>query len=634
MKHTQFSVIAIVLTVLLVESRVVAQDQFPTEVYFGDTHLHTSFSPDAYLMGNRTTSPDTAYRYAKGLPTVHPYHQAKIQIGTPLDFLVVSDHAEYMGAVQMVFDADPLVANTETGKRLKGYSDAGEPQKAFAEIIASINSMQPLDEINNEKIRSTVWQETVDAAERHNEPGRFTSFIGWEWSSIPNGANLHRVIFQRGGRETAEKYLPYSSINSDVPEDLWAFLDRTASSTGAEFIAIPHNQNISAGLMFPLSKSDGSPIDKAYANSRMRWERVVETTQIKGDSETHPNLSPTDEFADFETYDHLIKTAGGDDKSLFGDAFLGTLSEEDRAYIEANSERAAQVGDYSRTALMRGLAIAARIGTNPYQFGLIGSTDSHTAMSSYEENNFWGKMAVDSIPKNTFDPSQVVVPPHSYGIDMGAAGLAAVWAQENTRESIFDAVHRREVYATTGPRLRVRFFGGWDFRKKDAKTSDLAGVGYKKGVPMGAELSNGPQGKSPTFLVHALKDPNHATLDRIQIIKGWVDSEGLPHEAIFDVALSDGRSAGKDGTVPPVGNTVDVATARWSNSIGDVELTAMWIDPEFDPSLSAFYYARVIQIPTPRHSLYDAVALDRPHPEEFPTSIQERAYTSPIWYTP
>ena len=606
-----------------------------TEVYFGDTHLHTSYSPDAYLMGNRSAGPDTAYRYAKGIPVVHPFHRAKIRIGTPLDFLVIADHGEYMGVVSKVFAGDPLVANTETGKRWKAWADEGNPQKAFAEGIKSINTGEPSPDFENDEVRSSVWGEIIDAAERHNDPGRFTAFIGWEWSSTPDGANLHRVVFQREGGKAAKKYLPFTSFDSARPEDLWRWLDTTSKAAGASFVAIPHNQNISKGLMFPLADSDGKAITKAYAESRMRWEPIVETTQIKGDSETHPILSATDEFADFETYDHVIEVGERMEVQLFGDAFLGELSDEDRKYLKKHAKRAAKAGDYTRSALKRGLAIEARIGINPYKFGLIGSTDSHTGMASYEEDNFWGKVGIDSTPENTLDPKKVIIPPKSYGVDMGAAGLAAVWAEKNTREALFDAFRRKETYATTGPRLRVRFFGGWDFIEDDADASGLGEAGYKKGIPMGGDLMKGPNGKSPTFLIQAIKDPNHANLDRIQVVKGWVDKKKMmSHEKIYNVALSDGRKVSWRGKVKPVGNTVDLKTATWKDTIGDVQLATVWTDPDFDPSLSAFYYVRVLQIPTPRHTLYDAVALGRAHPKGYPATIQERAYTSPIWYTP
>ena len=605
-----------------------------TDVFFGDTHLHTSYSPDAYLMGNRNTTPDSAYRYAKGLPTVHPLHRAKIQINNPLDFLVVAEHAEYMGVIPMVFEGDPRVAQFEIAQRLKGFSDAGEPQRAFAELISQVNAGQADPNLNSVDIRTSVWEEVMAAADRHNEPGEFTAFIGWEWTSTPDGANLHRIVFQRGDGNTAREYLPFTSFDSSAPEDLWDWLDMTSETVGENFVSIPHNQNISKGLMFPLAKSDGTAIDRAYAESRMRWETIVETTQIKGDSETHPSLSPADEFADFEIYDHAIEVGGTAEVSMFGDSFLGELSDADRAFIVENSERVATAGDYSRSALLRGLAIEERVGANPYKFGLIGSTDSHTGSSSYEEDNFWGKMALDSIPENTFDPSKIVVPPHSYGIDMGAAGLAAVWAEENTREAIFDAFRRKETYATTGPRMRVRFFAGYDFDMEDAYSSRLAEIGYEKGVPMGSDLTNSRNDEAPSFLISAVKDPDHANLDRIQVIKGWVDEDGLPQEEIYNVAASDGRRINRRGNVDPVGNTVDIDTATWSDTIGDAQLTTVWQDPDFDPDVSAFYYVRVIQIPTPRHSLYDAVALGIDHPDDYPTTIQERAYTSPIWYAP
>jgi len=605
-----------------------------TEVFFGDTHLHTSYSPDAYLMQNRTADPDTAYRYAKGLPVVHPYHRAKIQIKTPLDFLVVADHGEFMGVIPKLLQGDPLFADTDIGKRYLKMFKEGKETEVFGELIGFVNTLKPPPSLNSEKVNRSVWTEIMDAAERHYDPGKFTTFLGWEWSSTPAGANLHRVIFIREGKANGAKFLPYTSFNSPKPEELWKWLDATSKDTGTNFVAIPHNQNISKGFMFPIADSDGKPITKAYAESRMRWEPIVETTQIKGDSETHPILSPTDEFADFETYDHYIEVGEGKSIPLFDDAFLGKLSDKDRKYVAKHKDRTAKVGDYSRAALMRGLAIKARIGANPYKFGMIGSTDSHTGMSSSEEDNFWGKMGLDSTPENTLDPKKLLVPPKTYGADMGAAGLAAVWAEKNNRESIFDAFRRKETYATTGTRIRLRLFGGWDFAPADAQAKSPADIGYKKGVPMGGDLSKAPKGKAPTFLIRAVKDPNHANLDRIQIIKGWVDKDGKPHEKIFNVAASDGRKVGKRGKVKPVGNTVDLKTATWTDSIGDAQLAAVWKDPEFDPGRDAFYYVRVLQIPTPRHTLYDAVALNKPHPKQYPATIQERAYSSPIWYTP
>ena len=601
-------------------------------VYWGDTHLHTSYSPDAFLMGNQTADPDTAYHYAKGLPVIHPYHRARIQIHTPLDFLVVSDHGEFMGVIPNILKDNPVVANTETGKRYKKMFAEGKSIEVFGEIIGQVNKVTPINpELHNEDISRTVWGEIMSASDRHNEPGKFTAFMGWEWSSTPGGANLHRVVVMREGKEKGEQFIPYTSLDSDKPEDLWKWLDNTTAKTGANFIAIPHNSNISQGLMFPLQDSEGNVISKEYADTRMKWEPLVEMTQIKGDSETHPNLSPTDEFADYETYDHLIAVEGAEARNMFTDGFLGQLSEQDRELILKNKQQVAKAGDYARSALKRGLVIEDRIGVNPYKFGMIGSTDSHTAMASAEETNFHGKMAIDSTPETKAKD----VIPGTPGWDMGAAGLVAVYAEQNTRESLFDGMKRKEVYATTGPRIQLRFFGGWEYLASDVSASDRVAIGYKKGVPMGGELSKALAGKAPTFMITAMKDPVDANLDRVQIVKGWVDKEGAPQEKVYDVALADGRSVGADGKVVPVGNTVDLKTGKYTNSIGDAQLATVWTDPEFDPGLRAFYYVRVLQIPTPRHTLFDTIALGmEPKESGNPATIQERAYSSPIWYTP
>jgi hypothetical protein len=509
---------------------------------------------------------------------------------------------------------------------------AGKEIEVFGELIAQVNGVIPVNpDLNSPEVSRTVWGEIMDAADRHDDPGTFTAFMGWEWSSTPNGANLHRVIVMREGRETGDQFVPYSSLDSDKPEDLWRWLETTSQATGGHFLAIPHNSNISQGLMFPLQDSFGNALTPEYARRRMKWEQIVEMTQIKGDSETHPRLSPTDEFADYETYDHLIAAEGAESQFVFGDGFLGQLTSQQRELLESDVERVAKVGDYARGALIRGLLLEAEIGANPYKFGMIGSTDSHTAMASAEEDNFHGKMALDSMPET----KSADIIPGTPGWDMGAAGLVGVWAEEYTRASLFDAMQRKEVYATTGPRIQVRFFGGWDFRQEDERRADVARIGYEKGVPMGGDLTAPPEGRVPTFLIIALKDPVDANLDRIQIVKGWVGDGGLPKEKVFDVAWSDGRARGADGKLPPVGNTVDVRTGRYANSIGDVQLVAVWADPEFDSSKGAFYYARVIQIPTPRHTLFDAIALGiDPVETGHPATIQERAYTSPIWYTP
>ncbi|MGE0820605.1 MAG: DUF3604 domain-containing protein [Candidatus Binatia bacterium] len=579
-----------------------------TSLYWGDTHLHTAYSPDAYVLRNQSTDPDTAYRYAKGLPVVHPYHRARVQIHTPLDFLVVSDHSEYMGVMPNLFakDPDPALAGTNKGKELLQIAKEGRFTDIGMFIIRTINESKPDPELNSENVRRTMWNKIIDAAERHNDPGKFTTFLGWEWTSTTGGANLHRIVFLKEGKTVGEKFLPYSAFDSDKPEDLWQWLDTTSQQAGASFISIPHNSNLSKGLMFAENDSAGRPITAEYARTRIKWEPVVEMTQIKGDSETHPVLSPSDEFADYERFEFLIDVSTGKLPK-------GTPGK----------------GDYIRSALQRGLEIDSKIEVNPYKFGLIGSTDSHTALSSAEEDNFHGKFALDSIPEH-IDKD---VAAGLKGYDMSAAGMVAVWATENTRAAIFDAFQRKEVYATTGPRIQVRFFGGWEYQALDAQAKDVASVGYKKGVPMGGDLTKAPEEKAPSFLIHAVKDPIGANLDRIQIIKGYLDQEGTAHEKIYNVALSDGRKE-TNGKVPHVGNTVDLKTARYTNSIGDAQLATVWTDPDFDARTRAFYYVRVLQIPTPRHSLYDTVALGVEHSKDYAATIQERAYSSPIWYTP
>ena len=588
----------------------VVLDAEPTRVYWGDTHLHTSYSPDAFFFGNTTADPDTAYRYAKGLPVIHPYHKGRIQIETPLDFLVVADHAEMMGVPFQIARGDERVTKTASGQRLAQMMAAGKGQDVFVEFLGRINSGSPYDDLNTEEIRRSVWSETVSITERHNQPGQFTSFIGWEWTSTPGGKNLHRVVFTPQGGDVAEKFIPYSAFDSDKPEDLWNWLATTSAQSGADFVAIPHNSNISGGLMFNDVDSEGRPITAEYARMRMKWEPVIEVTQIKGDSETDPILSPNDEFADYEPFMHV-------------------LDSED---LGSGAKPELGPGDFARTALGRGLEIEAEVGANPYKFGMVGSTDSHTGMASAEEDNFHGKTAYDSIPENRFNSFLGV---EGFGSDMSAAGLAGAWSPVNERRALFEAFRRKEVYATTGPRIRVRFFGGWDFDDGDADRPGVARIGYDKGVPMGGDLTQGPEGRAPSFLMYAIKDPRGANLDRIQVVKGWLDAEGKAQEKVYDVAWSDERVRGEDGSLPKVGNTVDLATGKYTNDIGDAQLSEAWEDPDFDPAVRAFYYLRVLQIPTPRHTLYDAIALGM-DPEEtgHPATIQERAYSSPIWYTP
>ena len=576
-----------------------------TQLLWGDTHLHTSYSFDAYTLGNTTADPDTAFRFAKGLPVVHPGHRARVRIDRPLDFLVVSDHAEGLGAMAELAAGNPLLVNNEYGKRWQQMLADGQLNAVFGEIVQlGTESPQTIGFLNDERVFRSAWEHIAATADRHNDPGKFTAFIGWEWTSTPDGLNLHRIIFTPDGKEKAVQYLPFSLNDSEKPRDLWNWLARTASEVGTDFIAIGHNSNLSNGRFFPLEDEDGLPIDVEYAKLRERWEPVEEMTQYKGDSETHPLLSPSDEFADFERYKHLLDG--------------GPLE-----HVE---------GSYVRSGLIRGLQLQGELGINPYKFGMIGATDSHTSLSSAEEDNFLGKYAQDSVPETKAKETV----PGSYGWDASAMGFAGVWATANTREAIAEAFRRKEVYATTGPRIQLRFFGGWDFRARDARARELADVGYDKGVPMGGDLAGAPRGKAPTFLISAVKDPLDANLDRVQVIKGWVATDGSAQERVYDVAWSGDRRPGDDGRLPSVGSTASLETGNYANSIGAAELTTVWSDPDFDPALRAMYYVRVIQIPTPRHTLLDTIALQEP-PEAaggHASIIQERAYSSPIWYTP
>lgn len=592
---------------------------------WGDTHLHTSYSFDAFLNGNRTADPETAWRYARGYPVIHPYNRTRVRIGTPLDFLVVSDHAEFYGGIGDIYfdgiqDPDPNLLERLVywwnEREIRQAIDSGEGPAYFADLLPELedpvtaaarwvedNAGAPP---GADLSAANAWHRMIETAQRYDEPGVFTTLVGWEWSSIPGGANLHRVVFTDADAEQARAFMPFASTDSPYPEDLWAWLEATSTRIGARFVAIPHNSNISRGTMFSDRTLRGEAMDADHARRRQRWEPVVEITQIKGDSETHPALSPEDPFADFEFYPWYIVRERTDD------------------YVAAPA-------DYVRGGLRTGLELEARIGVNPFRFGVIGSTDSHTALSSAEEPNFWGKMAYDSIPENKQGYSIAGGPT---GWTMQAAGLAAVWAEDNTRGAILDAFQRREVYATTGPRIRVRLFAGPDFDVEDLEAPDHARRGYARGVPMGGELRADPEGRAPVFMLRAERDPASAPLDRVQIVKGWIDSDGRSHERVHDVVWSGARRRGPDGRVPAVGDTVDRALGTWEETIGAPVLTALWRDPDFDPAQAAFWYLRALEIPTPRHAQLDAIALGLDAPTEGPATIQERAYSSPIWYRP
>jgi len=592
---------------------------FPTNVYWGDTHLHTGMSMDAGAFGARLT-PEDAYRFARG-EQLTSSTGLQVKLSRPLDFLVVADHSDNMGFFPRLFAGDPQLLADPTGKKWYDMVQAGgqEGVEAAVEIIVAFSQNKfpaALASLPGSDAYRSAWEETVEAADKYNDPGRFTAFIGYEWTSNTGGNNLHRVVIYRDGGDKASQMEPFTTLKplgSDNPRDLWKWLAAYEDKTGGSILAIAHNGNLSNGIMFPMIESfTGKALDKVYAETRSKWEPLYEVTQIKGDGETHPFLSTDDEFADYETWDQ-------------GNLDLSVPKKDDMLQYE-----------YARSALGIGLQLEKKLGTNPYKFGMIGSTDSHTGLATAEEENFFGKHSgAEPGPKRWEHPMAQIGDKKYEGWSMVGSGYAAVWAKENTRKALFDAMMRKETYATTGPRMLVRFFGGWDFTDADAQNRLPANVGYSKGVPMGGDLKNAPAGKAPTFLVAALKDALSGNLDRIQIVKGWVDGRGQRQEKIYDVAVSDGRTIGADGRCKtPVGNTVDVANATWTNTIGAPELIAVWKDPDFDPKQRAFYYARVIEIPTPRWTAYEAKFYNIKMSSEVPMATQERAYTSPIWYTP
>ena len=593
-----------------------ADRDFPSNVYFGDTHLHTDLSMDAGAFGNRLGL-DPAYKFARG-EQVESTNAGPVRLSRPLDFLVVADHSDNMGFFPDLVAGAPFILEDPTGKDWYERIKAGQGVGVAIELIGlfSQDKFPPaLTYTPDSAPYKAAWAKTVEAAERYNEPGLFSALIGYEWTSMIRGNNMHRVVVYRDGGDKGGQMVPFTTVapqGSIDPRDLWQWLANYEKTTGGKILAIAHNGNLSNGLMFPIKEEyDGKELDVDYVNQRARWEPLYEATQIKGDGETHPFLSPNDEFADYETWD------------------IGNLD------VSQAKTDAMLAGEYAREALKRGLELEAKLGTNPYKFGMIGSTDSHTSLAAVEENNFFGKHSgAEPSPGRMMHPFMKNETGTIMGWQMVASGLAAVWAKENTREALFDAMERKEVYATTGTRLAVRFFGGWDFTPTDINNREPAFAGYGRGVPMGGDLPPNKAGaKAPSFMVYALRDPIGGNLDRIQIIKGWYDGT-QQHEKVYDVAWSGDRKPAKDGKVPAVGNTVDAKTASWTNTIGASELGTVWEDPDFDPKQRAFYYARVLEIPTPRWSTYDAFRFNVPIPEGAPVSTQERAYTSPIWYTP
>ncbi len=590
------------LFALLISNPALAQQQRNPErnAYYGETHIHTSWSFDAYVFGNTKAGPEDTYKFAIGQPIDHPAGY-KVKITRPLDFMAVTDHSEYAGAVPLANDPSSPISKLPIAEKLKvrGKEDI---QRVYLFLSTSVIKKEPIQELMSPDVAGSVWKQVVSIADRYYQPGRFTTFSAYEWSSTPDNRNMHRNIIFKDSRKVPE--VPFTSIDSVHPEDLWNWMN-TQRQAGNELLAISHNANLSDGIMFPLEvDSKGRPIDAAWAQERVNNEPLTEIHQLKGTSETHPQLSPNDEFADYEILTYLL----------------------------TGVERAPKLhGSYIREAWQNGLAMQDSRGYNPYKMGVVGASDSHNTAAGYNQGNYFGGHALtDATPEMRLSGQKIT------GLNMGqvsTAGLGGVWAEENTREAIFAAMQRKETFGTSGVRIRIRLFGGWDFRRDVLNQKDWVKTGYAQGVPMGGDL---PQkaGKEPTFIVWAVKDPDDANLDRIQIVKGWTKS-GQIFEKVYDVAWSGNRKPDPvTGKVPAVGNTVDVKNAAYTNSIGAVELKQVWRDPEFDPSLHAFYYARVLQIPTPRWTTYDAKKLGVPPPTFVAATVQERAWSSPVWYIP
>ncbi|RZL92811.1 MAG: DUF3604 domain-containing protein [Variovorax sp.] len=570
------------------------------DAYFGDTHVHTSWSFDAYVFGNTLAGPEEAYKYALGQSVRHPGGYM-VKLKRPLDFEGVTDHSEYVGAIVQANTPGSSISKLPIAEKLKVGGPA-DVQRVYLFLGESIIKNEPIKELISPDVAGTVWKEMVRIADKYNQPGKFTTFVAYEWTSTPDNRNMHRNVFFKDSRKVPE--LPFTSIDSDRPEDLWTWMDGQRRA-GNEVLAISHNANLSDGAMFPVDvDSKGRPIDAAWAESRMRNEMLSEVQQLKGASETHPTLSPNDEFAGHEILTYLF---GGVD-------------------------RVPQIhGSYIREAYQNGLAMQATRGFDPYKFGLVGGSDTHNTVASYIQSNFFGGHGmVDATPKARLSGQATAeMTPERFS----TAGLSGVWAESNTREALFNAMQRKETFGTSGVRIKVRMFGGWEFKPDVLKERNWAAVGYARGVPMGGDLP-AANAKAPSFIVQALKDPDESNLDRIQIVKGWTRS-GQTFEKIYDVAWSGSRKPDPaTGRVGKVGDTVNIKNASYSNTIGAVELKTVWTDPEFDPSLPAFYYARVLQIPTPRWSTYDAKTLATVPPSGVPATVQERAWTSPIWFTP
>ena len=569
-------------------------------VYFGEEHLHTTNSPDAFVIGARGSWED-AYNWAMGKEIELSTTKEKIKKSTPLDFIGITDHAEYFGVMPSLIDKNSPLYNTELGKKMRDpNAKPSDPDSAINQILGSLVSGNPMKEFVSPELSTSNWKRYVDTANKFNKPGEFTTLVAWEWTSIPNGRNMHRNVFFRDKFPEA----PFTAFDSIYPEDLWTFQE-VQRGIGRDNLAIPHNANVSDGWMFSPNKFLGGPMDARYAKRQNTNEPLMEIIQTKGQSDTHPLLSPNDEFAEFEMFPNMIN--------------VGMPSQVKYGYM--------------RQGLVEGMIHENKLGSNPFKYGIVAGSDSHASYTPNEEFNFHGTHSLlDDTPKKRLNPNKNASGDMPAAV--GSAGITAVWAEENTREAIFDAMKAKETYGTSGPLIRLRFFGGWDYSKNLVKDKHFVEKAYKGGVPMGQDLPK-KDGKAPTFVVWALKDPESGNLDRVQIIKGFINKWGRADEKIYDVAWSDNRKPdAKTGKLPSVGNTVDVKTAKYTNDIGDTQLSAVWTDPDFDPKQKVVYYVRVLEIPTPRWSTYDAVKLGVPPLKDVPATIQERAWSSPIWYTP
>ena len=604
-----------------------AESVYPDQVFWGDTHLHTNLSLDAYARGYTQMGPEEAYRFAQGeamrvkarfLP------EQTRRLHRPLDFLVIADHAENLGLFANLAANDPVLLQSADGRHYRELMQQADTANSLAERARLFNQFAKAiyfgdTKVGTESYRRGVWSDITERADVYNQPGKFTTFSAFEWTPQSVGAAPHRVVLFADAADKVSQVQPFSKMDSKRPEDLWAYLEGYQQKTGGDVLAILHGSNISygQGTAFSLLDSDGEPFSAAYSLARQRFEPLAEVTQTKGDSEAHPLLSPDDEFANFERWNTWLGSHYATDKL---DAFW------QQVIADAVTPETLQY-KYVRPALKLGLAQEARVGVNPFKFGLVGGTDSHNGLSNIDNDNYGLASPERLLKLEAGDLRQAW--------EKGAAGYTGIWAHENTRQALFDAMKRKEVYASTGPRIKLRFFGGWNFEADDALRPDLARIGYTKGVPMGSDLSSALPNHTPSFLIRAVKDPEGANLDRLQVIKGWLDQQGNLQEKIYSVALSDAREIDADGNIKKVGNSVNIKQASYLNSIGDPELAVVWQDPDFNSQERAFYYARVIEIPTPRWTAYDAKSFGHKNiPEQIPLLTQERAYSSPIWYVP